>query len=185
MRNARRSAKRRRKSIQTALKAANLIGDGLYGVDLKEVGNQPYIIEVNDNPSIDTGYEDMVLKSALYREIMSVFLQRIEAQEARAIADVSEFRSAFSVFGIEIEYMIVDRTTLDVAPMADRLLTAAAGELTEETEQGEIAWSNELALHVIEVKTNGPRPRLEAVVGGFPGRRAPDQRAARAHGMRA
>ena len=67
--------------IQTALKAANLIGDGLYGVDLKEVGNQPYIIEVNDNPSIDTGYEDAVLKSALYREIMSVFLQRIEAKK--------------------------------------------------------------------------------------------------------
>jgi glutathione synthase/RimK-type ligase-like ATP-grasp enzyme len=67
--------------IQTALKASNLIGDGLYGVDLKEVGNQPYIIEVNDNPSIDTGYEDAVLKSALYREIMSVFLQRIEAKK--------------------------------------------------------------------------------------------------------
>ncbi len=80
---------------------------------------------------------------------------------------MSEFRSAFSVFGIEIEYMIVDRTTLDVAPLADRLLAEAAGELTEETEQGEIAWSNELALHVIEVKTNGPRPRLDAVVGHF------------------
>ncbi len=80
---------------------------------------------------------------------------------------MSEFRSAFSVFGIEIEYMIVDRTTLDVAPLADRLLTEAAGELTEETEQGEISWSNELALHVIEVKTNGPRPQLDAVVGDF------------------
>lgn len=67
--------------IQVALKAANLIGDGLYGVDLKEIGGQPYIIEVNDNPSIDTGYEDAVLKSALYREIMSVFLQRIEAKK--------------------------------------------------------------------------------------------------------
>ncbi len=67
--------------IQIALKAANLIGDGLYGVDLKEVDGQPSIIEVNDNPSIDTGYEDAVLKSALYREIMSVFLQRIEAKK--------------------------------------------------------------------------------------------------------
>ena len=67
--------------IQIALKVANLIGDGLYGVDLKEVDHQPYIIEVNDNPSIDTGYEDAVLKSALYREIMSVFLQRIEAKK--------------------------------------------------------------------------------------------------------
>jgi carboxylate-amine ligase len=74
---------------------------------------------------------------------------------------------AFSVYGIEIEYMIVDRATLDVAPLADRLLTAAAGELTEETQQGDISWSNELALHVIEVKTNGPKPRLDAVVGDF------------------
>ena len=63
--------------------------------------------------------------------------------------------------------MIVDRTTLDVAPVSDRLLTAVAGELTNETEQGAIAWSNELALHVIEVKTNGPTPRLDGVVGDF------------------
>ncbi len=77
------------------------------------------------------------------------------------------FFSAFSVFGIEIEYMIVDRTSLDVAPVSDRLLTAVAGVLTNETEQGAIAWSNELALHVIEVKTNGPTPHLNGVVGGF------------------
>ena len=80
---------------------------------------------------------------------------------------MSDFHSAFSVFGIEIEYMIVDRTTYNVVPLADRLLTAAAGELTEETEQGEISWSNELALHVIEIKTNGPKPHLDAIVGDF------------------
>ena len=77
------------------------------------------------------------------------------------------FLSAFSAFGIEIEYMIVDRTTLGVAPLSDRLLTAVAGELTNETQQGEISWSNELALHVIEIKTNGPKPRLDTVVGDF------------------
>ncbi len=67
--------------VQTALKAANLIGDGLYGVDLKQIGNQCYVIEINDNPSIEAGYEDRVLKGALYREIISVFLQRIEASK--------------------------------------------------------------------------------------------------------
>jgi len=77
------------------------------------------------------------------------------------------FLSAFSAFGIEIEYMIVDRTTLDVAPVSDRLLTAAAGELTNETEQGETCWSNELVLHVIELKTNGPRIALESVAPDF------------------
>ena len=64
--------------IQTALKAANLIGDGLYGVDLKEVDGKPYIIEVNDNPSIDADVEDFVLKEELYSIIMSDFLRRIE-----------------------------------------------------------------------------------------------------------
>ena len=68
--------------IKTALKAANLIGDGLYGVDLKQVGNKCYVIEVNDNPNIDAGYEDSVLKDALYREIMGVFLKRIEARKS-------------------------------------------------------------------------------------------------------
>ena len=63
--------------IRTALKAANLIGNGLYGVDLKQVGNKCYIIEVNDNPNIDTGVEDLVLKDALYREVMGVFMKRI------------------------------------------------------------------------------------------------------------
>ena len=67
--------------IKTALKAANLIGDGLYGVDLKQVGQKCYIIEVNDNPNIDAGVEDAVLKDALYREIMGIFLKRIEARK--------------------------------------------------------------------------------------------------------
>lgn len=67
--------------VKTALKAANLIGDGLYGVDLKQVGQKCYIIEVNDNPSIDSGFEDCVLKDALYREIMGVFLKRIETRK--------------------------------------------------------------------------------------------------------
>jgi gamma-glutamyl:cysteine ligase YbdK (ATP-grasp superfamily) len=77
------------------------------------------------------------------------------------------FLSAFSGFGIEIEYMIVDRTTLDVAPMSDRLLTAAEGELTNETEQGATCWSNELVLHVIELKTNGPRGGLDSIAPDF------------------
>jgi len=63
--------------VRTALRAANLIGDGLYGVDLKQDGRQCYVMEVNDNPNIDAGGEDGVLKDALYREIMGVFMRRI------------------------------------------------------------------------------------------------------------
>jgi glutathione synthase/RimK-type ligase-like ATP-grasp enzyme len=70
--------------VRTAVRAANLIGDGLYGVDLKQDGQQCYVMEVNDNPNLDTDTEDGVLKDALYREVMGVFLRRI--QERRRIA---------------------------------------------------------------------------------------------------
>jgi glutathione synthase/RimK-type ligase-like ATP-grasp enzyme len=67
--------------VSTAVKAANLVGDGLYGVDLKQIGRRCYIMEVNDNPNIEAGCEDLVLKDALYREIMGVFLRRIEQRK--------------------------------------------------------------------------------------------------------
>ena len=63
----------------------------------------------------------------------------------------------FDAYGIEVEYMLVDGDSLDVAPAADQLLEAAAGTLTDEFENGAIAWNNELALHVIEFKCNGPQ----------------------------
>jgi glutathione synthase/RimK-type ligase-like ATP-grasp enzyme len=70
--------------IKMALKAANLIGDGFYGVDIKQVGKRYYVIEINDNPNVDAGNEDSVLKDALYREVMGVFLKRIEARKRGA-----------------------------------------------------------------------------------------------------
>ncbi|HBX65237.1 MAG TPA: RimK family alpha-L-glutamate ligase, partial [Balneolaceae bacterium] len=36
--------------LKLATKAAALMGNGLYGVDLKMVGDKAYVIEVNDNP---------------------------------------------------------------------------------------------------------------------------------------
>jgi carboxylate-amine ligase len=73
----------------------------------------------------------------------------------------------FEAFGLEVEYMLVDGESLDVAPAADALLQAAAGELTDEFLNGEIAWNNELALHVIELKCNGPRPSLTGLGRAF------------------
>jgi glutamate---cysteine ligase / carboxylate-amine ligase len=66
----------------------------------------------------------------------------------------------FAAHGIEVEYMLVDGERLDVAPAADQLLEAVAGEHTDEFENDAVAWNNELALHVIEFKCNGPRPSL-------------------------
>ncbi|EJK2115315.1 glutaminyl transferase [Vibrio navarrensis] len=64
--------------VDVALKAANLIGNGLYGVDLKEIDGQVYVIEVNDNPSIDHHVEDAFLGDLLYDRIMTEFLRRIQ-----------------------------------------------------------------------------------------------------------
>lgn len=69
------------KVVSTAIKAANLIGDGLYGVDLKEIDNKVYLIEINDNPNLDAGNEDAQLKDELYRRVMASFLTRIERRK--------------------------------------------------------------------------------------------------------
>ena len=71
------------KAVKAALKAANLIGDGLYGVDVKESNGRFVVIEVNDNPNINSGFEDAVLKDELYRRIVEVFVRRMEQKRAR------------------------------------------------------------------------------------------------------
>ena len=73
----------------------------------------------------------------------------------------------FQVFGVEMEYMIVDRQTLNVKPIADLLIKAVEGEVVSETDQGELAWCNELVSHVIELKTNGPAKDLSALTALF------------------
>ena len=73
----------------------------------------------------------------------------------------------FEGFGIEIEYMIVDALSLDVASVADDLITRAAGALSNEIERGDACWSNELVAHVIEFKSNGPLPSLAGATALF------------------
>ncbi|MBC7792495.1 MAG: RimK family protein [Clostridia bacterium] len=69
--------------IRVAIGAANLIGDGLYGVDVKQLGDKFLVIEVNDNPNIDAGYEDSILKDTLYTRLIDVFVRRLEARTDR------------------------------------------------------------------------------------------------------
>jgi len=69
--------------LKAAVKAAAVVGDGLYGVDLKQQGDAVYVIEVNDNPSIERGVEDGYLGDGLYRLIMQEFLQRLEQRGRR------------------------------------------------------------------------------------------------------
>lgn len=71
-----------RQVVRTAVRASALIGDGLYGVDLKEIGRRVYLVEVNDNPSIEVGYEDQAVGDALYAGVIGVFARRLDALHA-------------------------------------------------------------------------------------------------------
>jgi len=69
----------------------------------------------------------------------------------------------FSVYGIELEYMIVDKQSLEILPILDKLFYELLGEYGDEVERGQIAWNNELVLHVLEMKTNGPTDSLNGL----------------------
>jgi gamma-glutamyl:cysteine ligase YbdK (ATP-grasp superfamily) len=63
----------------------------------------------------------------------------------------------FTVLGVEIEYMLVDKESLDIQPKSDLILKALAGHQVNQVELGDIAISNELVMHVLELKNNGPK----------------------------
>jgi glutathione synthase/RimK-type ligase-like ATP-grasp enzyme len=69
--------------LRAARRAGQVVGRGLYGVDLKSVKNRPYVIEVNDNPTIESGLEDKVAGHGLYLRIMEGMLRRIEERASR------------------------------------------------------------------------------------------------------
>lgn len=75
--------------------------------------------------------------------------------------------SLFSVIGIEIEYMLVDKQSLDVRPIADELIHTFAGEQSNSASLGDIEISNELVMHVVELKNNGPRSLAEPIEQHF------------------
>lgn len=79
--------------------------------------------------------------------------------------------SLFDVSGFELEYMIVDKETLNVMPVCDKLLYEISGSTTNmvqpEGESGITAWSNELALHVVEFKTVNPVTSLSGLADVF------------------
>jgi gamma-glutamyl:cysteine ligase YbdK (ATP-grasp superfamily) len=74
---------------------------------------------------------------------------------------------AFSGYGIELEYMVVDRQTLSVLPVADELLRRAARASVAEVKRGRFGWSNELVLHLVEIKNASPDSALEPLPPAF------------------
>jgi carboxylate-amine ligase len=73
----------------------------------------------------------------------------------------------FEAFGVELEYMIVDAQTLAVLPISDKVLYQVAGDYVSQVDLPDVAWSNELVLHVIELKTVEPAPALEPLAEKF------------------
>ena len=67
--------------LELALRAGGLVGRGLYGVDLKELSDgRLLVMEVNDNPNLEAGYEDAVLGEVLYDRIAAWFRARLDAR---------------------------------------------------------------------------------------------------------
>lgn len=73
----------------------------------------------------------------------------------------------FQGYGIELEYMIVDKDTLEVKPITDELLKAELGEYGSDFENGIVTWSNELVLHVVELKSTRPESNFNALESAF------------------
>lgn len=73
----------------------------------------------------------------------------------------------FQAYGVELEYMIVDRDTLDVRPIADDLLKHELGVYGSDFKNGMVTWSNELVLHVIELKSTMPENNFQSLSSAF------------------
>lgn len=73
----------------------------------------------------------------------------------------------FGGYGIELEYMIVRRDSLDILPISDKVLFHAAGAPTGDIDRGLLGWSNELVLHVIELKNSGPAAAIDGLAAQF------------------
>ncbi|MGQ0561049.1 MAG: glutamate-cysteine ligase family protein [Gemmatimonadota bacterium] len=158
--------------VAVALRAAQLLGDGFYGVDLKVGPNGPLVIEVNDNPNLDVGYEDTADGDLIYEDIVRFFVERVETaglpQAPAAEAQLEEVRKPialpgkprreykpFEVAGLELEYPIVDRD-LNVVSLVEPAFRILAGRGTSDVDLGAIGFSNEFADHVFEIKTQQP-----------------------------
>jgi carboxylate-amine ligase len=74
---------------------------------------------------------------------------------------------AFSGYGIELEYMIVDRATLSILPIADKVLQRIYETCASTPRRAELAWSHELVLHLVELKNVEPDKDMDMLAAGF------------------
>lgn len=67
-------------ALSLARRIAGAIGQGFYGVDIKEVGGKLFAMEINDNPNLEAGCEDLVLGEQLYDKLADWFFRGIESR---------------------------------------------------------------------------------------------------------
>jgi glutathione synthase/RimK-type ligase-like ATP-grasp enzyme/gamma-glutamyl:cysteine ligase YbdK (ATP-grasp superfamily) len=167
-----------REIVELALRATAPIGRGLYGVDIKPAPGGPVVIEINDNPNLDIGYEDAADGNVIYEDLVEFFLRRVEDAEGAEPAPaepadeqplLAKLRSpvprvrgrrsanprAFSVAGMELEYPVVDRD-LNVVSRVEDAFRILAGRPVSDVDLGAVGFSNEIADHVFEIKTSEP-----------------------------
>jgi len=63
--------------------------------------------------------------------------------------------------------MIVDRKTLDIRSLADKLLAHELGEIGTEYQNDVVTWTNKTTLHVIELKASKPANNFNALESAF------------------
>ena len=64
--------------IETAVRAARAIGEGFYGVDIKQTEQGFIVMEVNDNPNLEHGIEDVVGRDEVWVRLLKWFIDRFE-----------------------------------------------------------------------------------------------------------
>ncbi|MCC6889295.1 MAG: RimK family protein [Hyphomicrobiales bacterium] len=64
--------------IDIAVRSARAIGEGFYGVDVKETPDGFVVMEVNDNPNLEHGIEDQVGKDEIWIRLLKWFIERFE-----------------------------------------------------------------------------------------------------------
>jgi glutathione synthase/RimK-type ligase-like ATP-grasp enzyme/gamma-glutamyl:cysteine ligase YbdK (ATP-grasp superfamily) len=163
--------------VALACAAASLVGDGLYGVDLKETDAGVVVIEINDNPNLDAGNEDAVDGERIYEDLIRWYAARVDRPTplrtpsrrpdrtalrtpiTSARPPVPAPYKAYEVVGLELEYPVVDDRLEPVGLVAD-VLREVAGYPTSDVELGHVAISNEIVDHVLELKTQLPLASL-------------------------
>lgn len=73
----------------------------------------------------------------------------------------------FQVYGVELEYMIVDKDSLEIRSISDKILLSEENQVKNEWNNGRITWSNELSLHVLELKCTNPDGELNTLSTDF------------------